>query len=131
MTQIRAQVSFRDGRFRNQAVTGGSQACDARPSWIFSTTTEEFIFFVDDEKDKQTWMEELKLALHAMYASVPDKQMLPFGWRHRIHHGTLHSAALLGEIELISRLFAVHHNKLSNVRDSYGMSPLHWTVIGG
>lgn len=90
-----------------------------------------YSFVCDREEDKRIWVEELTSAMLSIhygtrYANYP-------GWPHEVIRGTLHSAAMMGDADMLS-----YHIQKCNADDStvdlfddQGMCPLHWAALRG
>jgi len=90
-----------------------------------------YVFAVEREEDRNIWIEELSEALLSVhndteYARYP-------GWQHEVLTGTLHSAALLGDQDML----AFHLQRFSmsgesvDIFDDTGMCPVHWAALRG
>lgn len=97
-------------------------------AFAIRTPGRPFHFFADSESDKRIWLEELEAAIFCIMRSVENRRL---GWAHEIVLGTMCSAAMKGETELLGR----HVDKLIGCslddRDDSGMSALHWASLFG
>lgn len=104
-----------------------SSAEDAS-AFAIRTHDRPFHLFADSESDKKIWLEELEAATLCIKASEPNQRL---GWQHEVVLGTMYSAAMKGEVELLRR----HVDKLVGYSlddpDESGMTALHWASLFG
>lgn len=92
------------------------------------TPDRSFYLIAESETDKAVWLEELELAILAVKQTQPDNKL---GWYHDTIRGTFHSAALLGDLEILERCINEHLGSSLDPEDAAGMTPLHWAAMAG
>lgn len=124
-----------------------------------NSSYKRFTFLLDNETDKNIWLEELELAILAVLSDNASAAALT-GVSHtssttimlpKIILGTVHSAAYTGDIELLKMLVLRSTSSISNtsidgtgandtctesrnildVPDESGMFPMHWAALSG
>lgn len=103
---------------------------DAEDACTFELRTSErpFIFTAESESDKIVWLEELESAVFAVMNSIEDRKL---GWYHNTIRGSFHSAALLGDADLVQKHIDRLLGSSLDVEDEAGMTPLHWAAMAG
>ena len=105
---------------------------DSKCAFEILTAKRPYVFVVDHEVEKKTWLEELQLAIYAIHMSL-GVQLLP-GWQHNSIRGTFHSCCLLGDHSVVSYfLNKLRLNSASSpdIADASGMCPIHWAALSG
>lgn len=110
-----------------------ADSCKLRPeedNTAFEILTPErpYQFLAESESDKAIWLEELEAAIFCIVANQEYKVL---GWQHRIVMGTVYSAAVLGETELLKRLLMDVSSGAIDQPDESGMTALHWASLFG
>lgn len=99
---------------------------------LFQIATKErpYFFIAESEGDKKIWLEELEAAICCIMSTKENK---PPTWHHETFRGTIHSAAMLGEIDILTSHIKRLKEKSESVDvlDPSGMTPLHWAAMMG
>lgn len=102
---------------------------DSKLAFEILTSKRPYVLFADTESEKRIWLEELTLALYAVYQTSPEPS--PLGWQHLAVRGTMHSLAFMGEMENFISFIGKFESSSIDALDSSGMSALHWAALGG
>jgi ankyrin repeat protein len=86
-----------------------------------------YYFMAETEADKKIWMEELEAAIFCILSTQSNKP----GWFHEIIRGTLHSAAYLGDDDLLDKFISRLEGQSLDEADESGMTALHWASLNG
>jgi ankyrin repeat protein len=102
---------------------------DSKLAFEILTSKRPYVFVADTESEKRIWLEELTLAIYAVYQTSPEPS-LP-GWQHLAVRGTVYSLAFMGEMDNFLLYIGKHESSSLDTLDSSGMSALHWAALGG
>ncbi len=92
------------------------------------TPERPYHFAAESETDKKIWLEELEAAIFCIMSTVEHK---PLGWQHEVILGTMYSAAMKGEVELLGRHVERRIGQTIDEPDESGMTALHWASLFG
>jgi ankyrin repeat protein len=92
------------------------------------TADRSYVLIAESESDKAVWLEEIEMAAFALRVA---KEQTKLGWFHDLIRGSFHSAALLGDVELVKKYVNDHVGEDLDIEDESGMTPLHWAVLAG
>lgn len=92
------------------------------------TPERTYYLIAESETDKAVWLEEIEMAVFALRVA---KEQPKLGWFHEVLRGTFHSAALLGDMELVQKYVALYAGESLDIEDASGMTPLHWASMAG
>ena len=92
------------------------------------TPERTYYLIAESETDKAVWLEEIEMAVFALRVA---KEQPKLGWFHEVLRGTFHSAALLGDLELVQKYVALYAGESLDIEDASGMTPLHWASMAG
>jgi ankyrin repeat protein len=88
-----------------------------------------FEFLAESESEKRIWVEKILFAVHSTYKRLSLR--MPVGWQHRVHQGTIHSAAYLNDVDKLNFHLTLLSGRSPDIVDECGMCPIHWAAIGG
>lgn len=97
-------------------------------AFALRTAERPYHILAESETDKKIWLEELEAAIFCIYASTPKKQL---GWNHDVLLGTIYSAAVLGEVDLLTKHISRLVGQSLDIPDESGMTALHWASLYG
>lgn len=86
-------------------------------------------FQVETESEKRIWVEKLLLGIHSTFRGRTHREAV--GWQHKVALGSLHSTALLGDLDKLNLHLTILGEKSPDIPDEVGMCPIHWAALGG
>eukprot|EP01039_Chlorochromonas_danica_P002216 gene2216-2420_t len=93
------------------------------------TADRPYQLIAEKETEKLIWIEEITATIYCLMAS---RMVKTLGWHLKMIRGSIHSAAFLGDIDLLQKLVQSLPipDKIDELDES-GMTPLHWACVAG